>query len=102
MSNEKNKNEGQDVKIRDLQVGEDIMDIVEAEVVAIKLSKTRSAEQLMKLEKLSKVYGLLMSSLRENIKHNIFSKLQLDETDSGVAAADDSDDPSEDLEDGLS
>jgi hypothetical protein len=66
------------VQIRDLQVGEDIMDIVEAEVRGLK-GRPLELPEVVKLEKLSKVYSLLMSSLRENVKHNVFGKLDFTE-----------------------
>jgi len=64
-----------DVKIRDFRISDDIMEVVDREVVRIKALKVLSNDELAKLEKITKVYGLLMSSLRENVKHNLFGRL---------------------------
>ena len=70
--------EDKSFKIRDLQVGEDIMDIVQDEVKALKKAPM-DLPAIVRLEKLAKVYSLLMSSLRENVKHNVFGRLELPE-----------------------
>lgn len=64
-----------DVKVRDFRISDDIMEVVDREVMRIKALKVLSADELAKLEKITKVYGLLMSSLRENVKHNLFGRL---------------------------
>jgi hypothetical protein len=82
-----------EVKFEELQVSDDIMDIVARGVAKIKGLPSPSMDDIVRLEKLTKIYALLMSSLRENIKHNIFSKLEnFEHVKDSVEDADDADD----------
>lgn len=68
--------DGLKVKLSELQISDDVMGIVRREVDRLnRIEEALSTDQLMKLEKLTKVYGLLMSSLRENIKNKLFGSL---------------------------
>jgi hypothetical protein len=60
------------VKLNELQISDDIMDVVRREVKRLTEAESLSTDQIMKLEKLTRVYGLLMASLRENIKQKLF------------------------------
>lgn len=62
-------------KIRDLQIQDDIMEIIEMEVKSI-LSRTKNGQQTEKdivvLEKLAKTYAAVMASHRQNIEHGVY------------------------------
>lgn len=76
------------------------MSIVQEEVRGIKgRGKERDDRDLMKLEKLAKVYATLMASHRENIKFGVFGNLsseQLDDPIDGPDGAGGTDDPGQD------
>ena len=64
------------------------MDIVDREIARIQAVPEPDDRDIIRLEKLAKVYATLMANLRENMKHAIFGKLSDKELDSGVDGAD--------------
>lgn len=62
-------------KIRDLQIQDDIMEIIDCEVKSI-LARTKSGQQTEKdvviLEKLAKTYAAVMASHRQNIEYGVY------------------------------
>jgi hypothetical protein len=63
------------MKIRELMMADDIMLIVGQEVERIKVNPDRDERDLMKLEKLARVYTIMMASTRENLKQGVFGKI---------------------------
>ncbi len=64
-----------EVKYKELQISDRIMDVVERALVMVEQAAPLKEADLGRLEKLTKVYTMLMSSTRENVKHNLFSKI---------------------------
>lgn len=87
------------LKFKDVKISEDIMTIVAGEVERIKgLGIGIEAGDLIRLEKATKIYALLMSSTRENIKSGAFGKMSLEELeklDTHLDGSDDSDESDE-------
>lgn len=48
-------------------------------------------KDVLRLEKLSKVFAVVMADTRENIKQNIFGKMSTDQLEDAVNESDDSD-----------
>lgn len=64
-----------EVKLKDLEVADMILDIIFEEVAALKVSKDRSPAEIIKLEKIAKTYQIIMASTRENIRSGLFGNL---------------------------
>lgn len=62
-------------KIREIQIADDIIAIVEQEVGRIKAKRGRDPTDLIALEKLSKVYSIIASSNREDLKYGVLGRL---------------------------
>lgn len=90
------------IKVKDLEVADDILAIVAEEVTRIRLKgDERDAGDVMKLEKLSRVYSILMASARENLKGGVYGKLSLEELeklDAQLGESSGSSDPDEELD----
>jgi len=69
-----------------------MIEIVERETARIAQAGDLDASDLIRLEKLAKVYATLMSSHRENMKYGVFGSLELDELDEAVDGGGDSGD----------
>lgn len=89
------------VKIRDLQIGDDILVIIEREVNIIKALGALELTEIAKLERLAKTYVGIMSSTRENLKHGLFGKISAQEIDSLVEGAEESGESEDDAADPL-
>jgi len=61
-----------------------MIEIVDRETARIKQSGDLDASDLIRLEKLAKVYAILMSSHRENMKYGVFGNMDLEELDESV------------------
>lgn len=89
------------IGIEELLIADDMMGVVREEVhILKKKGGSRDDRDLMKLEKLAKVYATLMASHRENVKFGVFGNLSGEQLDDpidggeGAGAGDDSgDDP---------
>ena len=90
-------------KIRDLQIQDDIMEIIDCEVKSI-LARTKNSQQTEKdiavLEKLAKTYAAVMASHRQNIEYGVYGDTEADlkdghndlgDTDDGPGSEDSSD-----------
>lgn len=90
------------IKVKDLLVSDDILAIVAEEVKGIKsMGDGREIGEIIKLERLAKIYSVLMSSARENTKSGIYGKLtteELEQLDKELSNTDDSSEPDEDLD----
>lgn len=78
------------VKLRDFQIADDILEIIEREVTIIKNLGKIDERDIAKLEKLAKTYTTVMSSTRENYKQGLFGKLDADELKKAIDGAEDS------------
>jgi len=78
------------MKLNDLLIADEILEIVSEEVDAIKNAAPREAADIIKLEKISKVYSTIMAHQREVLKSGVLGSLKLDESDD---AGDSEDDP---------
>jgi hypothetical protein len=67
------------MKLRDLELANDILKIVDEEVTAIMNSTAREPSDIVKLEKLSKVYVTIMANQRELLKQGVLGKLSEEE-----------------------
>lgn len=67
------------VKIAELEVSDNIMEIVQKEVKKIQNEAAPTFDQINRLEKLTKIYGVLMASTRENIKHGLYAHLKFED-----------------------
>ena len=67
------------MKLRDIQIAEDIMSIIEEEVMRIKQNPDRETGDVILLERLSKTYSTIMASNRELIKSGALGTLKLEE-----------------------
>lgn len=89
-------------KIRDLQIQDDIMEIIDCEVKSI-LTRTKNGQQTEKdiviLEKLAKTYAAVMASHRQNIEYGVYGDTDNDLEESGDRGSD-PDDPACSEEDG--
>lgn len=83
------------VKYKELEIADRIMAVVDTSLKSIETGKI-DAEELVRLEKLTKVYTMLMTNTRENIKHKVFanvSNLPQELTESNDGADDDGNEP---------
>lgn len=87
------------IKFKELVISDRIMTIVEREIG--KLESGMRDTDFMKLEKLAKVYQILMANHRENIKHGVFGKLDTKELQDAVDGGDSSSDADDTEEDEL-
>ncbi len=65
----------QDKKFIEQETPEEIHTIVRREVTRLSAKPSLENNDVAVLEKLAKIYAVLMSSYREDIKHGIFGKL---------------------------
>lgn len=77
------------VKLRDFQIADDILEIIEREVTILKQQGSVDDREIAKLEKLAKTYTTVMSSTRENYKQGLFGKLSAEELEKAIASTDD-------------
>lgn len=80
------------MKLRDVQIAEDIMSIIEEEVTRIKQNPDRETGDVILLERLSKTYSVIMASNRELVKSGMLGNLKLDQSDDGSDTEDDAKD----------
>lgn len=89
-------------KIRDLQIQDDIMEIIDCEVKSI-LARTKQNQQTEKdiaiLEKLAKTYAAVMASHRQNIEYGVYGDTD-DELKDGGDRSSDSDNAPDSEDDG--
>lgn len=69
--------------MRDIQIAEDIMQIIEEEILRIKQNPNREAGDIVLMEKLSKTYSVIMASNREVFKSGMLGGLELDDLGDG-------------------
>lgn len=81
------------MNLRDLEIADDILKIVDEEVTAIKNATSREVADIIRLEKISKIYTTLMANQREVLRSGVLGKLSLKELDKEL------DDGSDDDED---
>lgn len=81
-------------QIRDLQIQDDIMEIIDCEVKSI-LRRTKNGQQTEKdiavLEKLAKTYAAVMASHRQNIEYGVYGDTDDNLEESGDSRSDSSD-----------
>jgi hypothetical protein len=77
------------MKLRDVQIAEDIMSVIEQEVTRIKENPSRETGDIILLERLSKTYSTIMASNRELVKSGMLGNLKLDESDDAGDSEDD-------------
>jgi hypothetical protein len=77
------------MKLRDVQIAEDIMSVIEQEVTRIKENPSRETGDIILLERLSKTYSTIMASNRELVKSGMLGSLKLDESDDTGDSEDD-------------
>lgn len=80
------------MKLRDVQIAEDIMSIIEEEVTRIKQNPDRETGDVILLERLSKTYSTIMASNRELVKSGMLGNLKLGQSDDGSDTEDDAED----------
>jgi len=80
------------MKLRDVQIAEDIMSVIEQEVIRIKQNPNRETGDIILLERLSKTYSTIMASNRELVKSGMLGKLSLDEGDDSGDTEDETED----------
>jgi len=80
------------MNLRDLEIADDILKIVDEEVTAIKNATSREVADIIRLEKISKIYTTLMANQREVLKSGVLGSLKLDESDDAGGSEDDSED----------
>jgi hypothetical protein len=80
------------MKLNDLLIADEILEIVSEEVNAIKNAAPREAADIIKLEKISKVYSTIMAHQREVLKSGVLGSLKLDESDDTGDSENDSED----------
>ena len=80
------------MKLRDVQIAEDIMSVIEQEVTRIKENPSRETGDIILLERLSKTYSVIMASNRELVKSGMLGNLKLDESDDASDSENDSED----------
>jgi len=80
------------MKLNDLLIADEILEIVSEEVNAIKNAAPREAADIIKLEKISKVYSTIMAHQREVLKSGVLGSLKLDESDDARDSEDDPED----------
>jgi hypothetical protein len=84
--------ESSEMNLRDLEIADDILKIVDEEVTAIKNATSREVADIIRLEKISKIYTTLMANQREVLKSGVLGSLKLDESDNGGDSEDDTED----------
>lgn len=67
--------------LKDLEIADIILEIVSDEVAAIKNTQPREPSDIVKLEKIAKIYATLMANQREVLKSGILGKLSSKELD---------------------
>ena len=72
------------MKLRDLEIADDILKIVDDEITAIKNTSNREASDIIKLEKITKVYVALMANSREVLRSGVLGKIDLKELDNDL------------------
>ena len=81
------------MKLRDVEIAENIMDVIEEEVDRIKQNPNREVGDIVLLERLSKTYSVIMASNRELLKSGALGKLSSQELDKDLNdSSDDEDD----------
>ena len=80
------------MNLRDLEIADDILKIVDEEVTAIKNATSREVADIIRLEKISKIYTTLMANQREVLKSGVLGSLKLDEGDDAGDSEDDTED----------
>lgn len=80
------------MKLRDVEIAENIMDIIEEEVDRIKQNPNREVGDVVLLERLSKTYSVIMASNRELLKSGALGKLSSQELDKDFDNSGDDDD----------
>ncbi len=81
------------MKFRDLEIADDILKIVDEEVTAIKNATSREIADIVRLEKVSKIYTTLMANQREVLKSGILGSLDLsDQSDNSGDGEDETED----------
>jgi hypothetical protein len=80
------------MKLRDVQIAEDIMSVIEQEVTRIKENPSRETGDIILLERLSKTYSVIMASNRELVKSGMLGNLKLDESDDTSDSENDAED----------
>lgn len=80
------------MKLRDVQIAEDIMSIIEEEVTRIKQNPDRETGDVILLERLSKTYSTIMASNRELVKSGMLGNLKLSQSDDSSDTEDDAED----------
>jgi hypothetical protein len=83
------------MKLRDVEIAESIMDIVEEEVNKIKENPDRETGDMIILEKVSKIYSVIMASNRELLKSGALGKLSSQELDKNLNDSGDDEDDAE-------
>lgn len=68
-----------DIKIKDFQIADDILDIIYEEVQQLKVTKERGPSEIVRLSNLAKAYQIIMASTRENIRSGLLGKLSDEE-----------------------
>ena len=80
------------MKIKDVLIAEDILEIVAHEVSVIKNTPNREIGDVVKLERLSKVFSVISAATRELVKSGMLGNLKLDESDDTSDSEDDTED----------
>lgn len=83
------------MKLRDVEIAENIMDIIEEEVDRIKQNPHREVGDVVLLERLSKTYSVIMASNRELLKSGALGKLSSQDLDKDLDDRGDDDDHAE-------
>jgi hypothetical protein len=65
------------MKLNDLLIADEILEIVSEEVNAIKNAAPREAADIIKLEKISKVYSTIMAHQREVLRSGVLGQINL-------------------------
>ncbi len=77
------------MKLKEIMIADDIMEIV-ADLVAEIKAGSRDVAELMKLEKCAKVYATIMASNRENLKAGLLGNLSDEELSNSGGGDEDS------------
>ncbi len=87
------------VKYKELEISDRIMSVVDRGLTGVEKTGV-TEDNVTLLEKLTKIYTMLMSSTRENIKHKVFSQMSDIHDLDGLAEdlQDSGDDSNEDAE----
>ncbi len=83
-------------KVIEIQVGEDLTSIVAREVLALKkINGPLEYPEILRLEKLAKIYSILSANGRENTKANIYGTMSTEQLEKLLDSGDDADDGSD-------